>query len=56
MITTNFIAIESILMLVSDDGFKLNAETRSIFCALKLLYNAVVVVVVVTLLPYYLFI
>jgi hypothetical protein len=43
------------LMLVTDDGFKLKAETRSIFCVLKLSYKAVVVVVV-TLLPYLLFI
>jgi len=35
-------------MLVTDDGFKLKAETRSIFCVLKLLSKAVVV----TLLPY----
>jgi len=39
-------------MLVTDDGFKLNAETRSKFCVLKLLSKAVVV----TLLPYLLFI
>jgi len=39
-------------MLVTDDGFKLNAETRSTFCVLKLLSKAVVV----TLLPYLLFI
>jgi hypothetical protein len=53
IITTNFIAIESILMLVTDDGFKLQAETRSTLCVLKLLSKAVVGV---TLLPYLLFI
>jgi hypothetical protein len=37
-------------MLVTEDGFKLKAETRSIFWVLKLL--STVVVVVVTLLPY----
>jgi hypothetical protein len=32
-------------MLVTDDGFKLKAEIRSIFCVLKLLSKAVVVTV-----------
>jgi len=55
IITTNFIDIESILMLVTGDGFKLRAETPSIFWVLKLPSKAAVVVVVVvvaTLLPY----
>ena len=42
-------------MLVTDDGFKLKAETRNIYCVLKLLSKAVVVVVVVvvvTILPH----
>ena len=37
-------------MLVTDDGFKLKVETRSMYCVLKLLSKAVVDVV--TLLPY----
>ena len=36
-------------MLVTDDGFKLKAETPSIFWVLKLLSKAVVVVVVTLL-------
>jgi len=39
-------------MLVTDDGFGLKVETCSAFCVLKLLSKAVIVVLVVTLVPY----
>jgi hypothetical protein len=39
-------------MLVTDDGFGLKVERCSAFCVLKLLSKAVIVVLVVTLVPY----